>query len=128
MDCPGPRCPRPGTRSRATRRPLAGYADFDPDACLVNQYAIGARMSLHQDRNERDLAQPVVSASFGLPATFLFGGLARSDRPRRMPLTHGDVVVWGGATRLAFHGIAPLRAGSSALGPRRINLTFRRAL
>jgi alkylated DNA repair protein (DNA oxidative demethylase) len=107
----------------------AGYARFDPDACLVNEYAVGARMSLHQDRNERDLSQPVVSVSFGLPATFLFGGLARTDRPRRLPLRHGDVVVWGGAMRLAFHGIAPLRDGApSPLGRRRINLTFRRAL
>ena len=107
----------------------AGYAGFDPDACLINEYAVGARMSLHQDRNERDLAQPVVSASFGLPATFLFGGLARTDRPRRVPLAHGDVVVWGGATRLAFHGVAPLRAGEATdFGARRINLTFRKAL
>lgn len=107
----------------------AGYPHFAPDSCLVNQYAIGARMSLHQDRNERDLAQPVVSASFGLPATFLFGGPERADRAQRLPLRHGDVVVWGGATRLAFHGVAPVRAGpATAFGQRRINLTFRKAL
>lgn len=108
---------------------MAGYAQFDPDACLVNEYAIGAQMSLHQDRNELDLTQPVVSVSFGLDATFLFGGMKRSDRPQRMPLRHGDVVVWGGATRLAYHGVARLRAGpSTAFGQRRINLTFRRAM
>jgi len=106
----------------------AGYPAFDPDACLINEYAVGARMSLHQDRNEQDLSQPVVSASFGLPATFLFGSLVRADRPRRVPLHHGDVVVWGGETRLAFHGVAPLRADApTSFGPRRINLTFRRA-
>jgi len=106
----------------------AGYAGFDADACLVNRYEVGARMSLHQDRDERDLSQPVVSASFGLPATFLFGGPKRGDPTVRIPLRDGDVVVWGGESRLFFHGIAPLRAGgATAFGPRRINLTFRRA-
>jgi alkylated DNA repair protein (DNA oxidative demethylase) len=106
----------------------AGYPGFEPDSCLVNRYEVGARMSLHQDRDEQDLTQPVVSASFGLPATVLFGGLKRSDRPVRIPLAEGDVVVWGGESRRAFHGIAPLRAGAATtLGPCRINLTFRRA-
>jgi alkylated DNA repair protein (DNA oxidative demethylase) len=108
----------------------AATADFDnfaPDACLINCYEPGARMSLHQDRNERDFSAPVVSVSLGLPATFLFGGNKRSDRPRRIRLEHGDVVVWGGPARLAFHGITALADGMHPLtGRRRINLTFRK--
>ena len=106
----------------------AGYAAFKPDACLVNAYAPGARLSLHQDKDERDLGAPIVSVSLGLPAVFQFGTDQRSDRPQRLRLVHGDVVVWGGASRLAYHGIAPLADGTHALlGRRRINLTFRRA-
>ncbi|RAN43998.1 alpha-ketoglutarate-dependent dioxygenase [Herbaspirillum rubrisubalbicans] len=106
----------------------AGFAAFAPDACLINRYQPGARMSLHQDRNEADMAQPIVSVSLGLPATFLFGGLARTDKPRRLRLESGDVVVWGGPARLAFHGIDTLREGDHALtGNCRYNLTFRRA-
>ena len=109
--------------------PVAGYQDFVPDACLINRYEPGARLTLHQDRNERDLAAPIVSVSLGLPARFLFGGLRREDRPLRIRLEHGDVVVWGGPSRLAFHGVDPLADGSDRLlGRRRINLTFRRAL
>jgi alkylated DNA repair protein (DNA oxidative demethylase) len=107
----------------------AGFANFAPDACLINRYAPGARMSLHQDRDERDLGAPIVSVSLGLPATFLFGGGKRSDRPQRIGLRHGDVVVWGAATRLNFHGVAPLAEGSHPLlGRERINLTLRQAL
>ena len=106
----------------------AGFDNFKPDACLVNRYAPGARMALHQDRDESDLGAPIVSVSLGLPAVFLFGGLQRGDRPARWPLAHGDVVVWGGAARLAFHGVAPLAGGEHpGLGCQRINLTFRRA-
>ncbi len=106
----------------------AGYNDFVPDACLVNHYEPGTRLTLHQDRNERDFKAPIVSVSLGLPATFLFGGDERTDRPKRVKLFHGDVVVWGGASRLAFHGIAPLKDGEHpALGRRRINLTLRKA-
>jgi DNA oxidative demethylase len=106
----------------------AGFGKFSPDACLVNRYAPGARMSLHQDKDERDFAAPIVSVSLGLPAIFLFGGLKRSDKPRRFRLQHGDVVVWGGPARLAFHGVAPLADGEHALmGRQRINLTFRKA-
>lgn len=106
----------------------AGFAGFAPDACLINRYEPGARMSLHQDRDEQDFAAPIVSVSLGLPATFLFGGPRRSDTPRRYRLAHGDVVVWGGPSRLFFHGIAPLAAGEHALlGRKRINLTFRKA-
>jgi alkylated DNA repair protein (DNA oxidative demethylase) len=105
---------------------LAGFADFAPDACLVNRYEPGARLSLHQDRDEQDLSAPIVSVSLGLPAVFLFGSTSRSDKPQRHRLAHGDVVVWGGPSRLAFHGVAPLADGEHALlGRRRINLTFR---
>ncbi len=106
----------------------AGFSAFAPDACLINRYEPGARMSLHQDKDEADFAAPIVSVSLGLPAIFLFGGLKRSDRPRRFRLEHGDVVVWGGPARLAFHGVAPLADGEhGVMGRRRINLTFRRA-
>jgi DNA oxidative demethylase len=105
-----------------------GFSSFSPDACLINRYEPGARMSLHQDRDEQDFARPIVSVSLGLPAIFLFGGLKRSDRTRRFALEHGDVVVWGGPSRLAFHGVAPLADGEHALlGRQRINLTFRGA-
>lgn len=106
-----------------------GFAGFAPDACLVNCYEPGTRLSLHQDKDELDYAAPIVSVSLGLPATFLFGGMARSDKPRRFRLVHGDVVVWGGPSRLAYHGVAPLAEGEHALlGRRRINLTFRKVL
>jgi DNA oxidative demethylase len=105
----------------------AGFVGFSPDACLINRYLPGARMSLHQDKDELDLAAPIVSVSLGLPAIFLFGGLKRSDKPSRFRLQHGDVAVWGGPTRLAFHGVAPLADGEHALlGRQRINLTFRK--
>jgi alkylated DNA repair protein (DNA oxidative demethylase) len=107
----------------------AGFADFAPDACLVNRYEPGARMSLHQDKDERDFTQPIVSISLGLPAIFLFGGQKRSDRPKRLRLESGDVVVWGGPARTVFHGIDPLRQGVDSLtGTCRYNLTLRRAL
>ncbi len=113
--------------ARAASR--AGYDGFAPDCCLVNRYQPGARMSLHQDRDERDVQAPIVSVSLGLPATFLWGGASRSDSPRRLRLQHGDVVVWGGPSRLAFHGVDALKAGEHpATGAARINLTFRRAL
>jgi alkylated DNA repair protein (DNA oxidative demethylase) len=106
----------------------AGFASFVPDACLINRYTSGAKMSLHQDKDETDFDAPIVSVSLGLPATFLFGGLKRSDTPRRFRLSHGDVVVWGGPSRLAYHGIAPLMKGSHVvMGTQRINLTFRKA-
>lgn len=104
-----------------------GFAGFAPDACLVNRYEPGTRLSLHQDKDELDYSAPIVSVSLGLPATFLFGGLSRNDKPRRFRLVHGDVVVWGGPSRLAYHGVAPLADGEHALlGRKRINLTFRR--
>ena len=107
----------------------AGYPDFEPDACLINLYEPGTRLSLHRDENERDLTAPIVSVSLGLPAIFLFGGNRRSDRPRRILLESGDIVVWGGPDRLVYHGVAPLAEGEDRLtGNRRINLTFRKAL
>ncbi|MGE5159055.1 MAG: DNA oxidative demethylase AlkB [Gemmatimonas sp.] len=106
----------------------AGFAGFAPDACLINRYEPGARMSLHQDRDEQDFVQPIVSVSLGLPAIFLFGGPKRADKPQRFRLQHGDVVVWGGPSRLFFHGVAPLADGEHPLlGRQRINLTFRKA-
>ena len=106
----------------------AGFHGFAPDACLINRYAPGAKMSLHQDRDEADFGAPIVSVSLGLSAIFLFGGLQRGDRPRRFRLQHGDIVVWGGPARLVFHGVAPLADGEHALlGRQRINLTFRKA-
>lgn len=115
--------------SLATRAAaLAGFADFTPDACLINRYFPGARMSLHQDKNERDLCQPIVSVSLGISANFLFGGMRRSDKPLRMRLASGDVVVWGGPARLRFHGIDTLTKGEHArTGCCRFNLTFRKA-
>src|ERR1700722_12915817 len=107
----------------------AGFDDFRPDACLVNRYAPGARLSLHQDRNERDFDQPIVSVSLGLPAIFLWGGKTQGNRARRIPLFHGDVVVWGGPDRLRFHGVHTLAEGKHPLtGAYRYNFTFRRAL
>jgi alkylated DNA repair protein (DNA oxidative demethylase) len=113
--------------SRAADR--AGYPGFVPDACLINRYAPGTRLTLHQDRDERDYAHPIVSVSLGLPATFQFGGPKRRDPVWTFLVRHGDVVVWGGTSRLAYHGLAELRNGEHALlGNQRINLTFRRAL
>ena len=122
--------PLPGVfHDLAVRAAAAGgFAGFEPDACLINRYEPGTRLSLHQDRNERDFSAPIVSVSLGLPAVFLFGGARRQDRARRVRLESGDVVVWGGPTRLAFHGVAPLPDGEHPLtGRRRINLTFRKA-
>ena len=106
----------------------AGFARFVPDACLVNRYEPGTKLSLHQDKDEEDKAWPVVSVSLGLPATFVWGGLRRGDPTIRVPLAHGDIVVWGGASRLNFHGVLTVKAGNHPqVGARRINLTFRRA-
>lgn len=105
----------------------AGFAGFAPDVCLINRYVPGAKMSLHQDKDELDFAAPIVSVSLGLPAIFMFGGLKRSDKPPRFRLEHGDVAVWGGPSRLFFHGVAPLAEGDHPMmGPQRLNLTFRK--
>jgi alkylated DNA repair protein (DNA oxidative demethylase) len=111
-----------------TAAAAAGYRGFVPDACLINRYEPGPRLSLHRDEDERDLDAPVVSVSLGLPATFLFGGHRRTDPAQRVALRHGDVVVWGGPSRLSYHGVAPLADGQHPrLGRLRINLTFRKA-
>jgi alkylated DNA repair protein (DNA oxidative demethylase) len=107
----------------------AGFAPFIPDSCLINRYDPGSKLSLHQDKDERDVESPIVSVSLGLPAIFQFGGLRRSDPTQRVPLAHGDVVVWGGPSRLCFHGIMPVKEGfHSLVGPHRINITLRKAL
>jgi DNA oxidative demethylase len=124
-----PPMPQSFVRLASAAAKAAGFAGFEPDACLINRYEPGTRLSLHRDENERDLSAPIVSVSLGLPAIFLFGGKSRSDRPRRIGLESGDVVVWGGPDRLAYHGVAPLAEGDDPLtGQRRINLTFRKAL
>jgi alkylated DNA repair protein (DNA oxidative demethylase) len=106
----------------------AGFGGFEPDACLINRYVPGARMSLHQDKDEHDYGEPIVSVSLGISAMFLFGGSQRSDKAARVPLFHGDVAVWGGADRLRFHGVLPLKeAQHPLLGAQRINITFRKA-
>jgi len=124
-----PAMPQAFTELAAEAAQAADFTDFRPDACLVNRYAPGARLSLHQDRNERDFDQPIVSVSLGLPAIFLWGGTTRGDRARRVPLFHGDVAVWGGPDRLRFHGVHTLAEGKHPLtGAYRYNFTFRRAL
>lgn len=106
----------------------SGFANFMPDACLINRYKPSARMTLHQDKDERDFTQPIVSVSFGVPAVFLFGGFERADKALRLSLNHGDVVVWGGAARLRYHGVMRLKISHhAAFGDCRINLTFRKA-
>jgi alkylated DNA repair protein (DNA oxidative demethylase) len=107
---------------------VGGFPDFLPDACLINRYEPGARLTLHQDKNERDFNEPIVSVSLGLPAVFLFGGQERSDKTARVRVVHGDVLVWGGPARLRYHGVMPLKDGSHPLaGGYRFNLTFRKA-
>jgi len=106
----------------------AGFPDFKPDVCLINRYEPGARLSLHQDKNEREFDSPIVSVSLGLGVVFLWGGQKRGDPQRRIPLAHGDVVVWGGPARMTFHGVLPLAEGDHPLtGRARYNLTFRHA-
>jgi alkylated DNA repair protein (DNA oxidative demethylase) len=123
--------PIPATFMRLATRAAAagGFAGFAPDVCLINRYEPGAQLSLHQDKDERDFGAPIVSVSLGVSATFLFGSAHRRDRPRRVRLENGDVVVWGGPARMAFHGIAPLAESDHPLTGRcRVNLTFRKAL
>jgi alkylated DNA repair protein (DNA oxidative demethylase) len=127
--CRWPPMPVSFRRIATATASTAGFDDYVPDVCLINRYVPGARLSLHQDRNELDDEAPIVSVSLGLPATFLFGGFERSDRCLRVTLEHGDVVVWGGPARMRFHGVLPLAEGlHPELGVQRINLTFRTAL
>lgn len=124
---PWPSMPRAFMQLAADAASAAGFPDYLPDACLINRYVPGTRLTLHQDRDEDDRIAPIVSASLGLPATFLFGGLARGDKTVRVPLAHGDVVVWGGVDRMRFHGVLPVKDGRhELLGVQRINLTFRK--
>ena len=123
-----PPMPPPFCRLAANAAKAGGFPGFSPDACLINRYEAGTRLSLHRDENERDLSAPIVSVSLGLPAIFLFGGLSRGDRPRRIALESGDVVIWGGPNRLVYHGVVPLAEGDHPLtGQCRINLTLRKA-
>jgi len=125
---PWPPMPAAFAQLAANAADAVGFHGFRPNACLVNRYAPGARLTLHQDRDEGNYEQPIVSVSLGVPATFLFGGDVRNERQQRVPLQHGDVVVWGGPARMRFHGVLPLRAGAHELtGGQRINLTFRAA-
>jgi DNA oxidative demethylase len=126
---PWPPMPHSFLRLAERAAATAGFSGFAPDACLINRYARGARLTLHQDRNEADFRQPIVSVSLGIAAVFLFGGTRRSDRTKRVPLAHGDVVVWGGPDRMRYHGVLPLREGHHPLtGAQRLNLTFRKAV
>ncbi|MCR9144876.1 MAG: DNA oxidative demethylase AlkB [bacterium] len=125
---PWPALPESWERLAREAAEAAGYPDFKPDACLINRYEVGNRMSLHQDRDERDFEAPIVSVSLGLPAVFQFGGPERSDPVTRCALNHGDVLVFGGPSRLNFHGVAALKSGEHPLtGAYRYNFTFRRA-
>lgn len=125
---PWPRMPDVFLKLARDAAASGGFEGFEPDACLVNRYEPGARLSLHQDKNERGFDAPIVSVSLGLPAVFLWGGLRREDKSVRIPLLHGDVMVWGGPARLRYHGVLPLKEGNHHLtGGYRINLTFRKA-
>jgi len=125
---PWPAMPAPLFSLAQRAAAAGGFPDFAPNGCLINRYAVGSRLSLHQDKNEKDYSHPIVSVSLGLPATFLLGTLRRTDTPRRIRIEQGDVLVWGGPARLIYHGVTPIRQGNHALtGPFRINLTFRRA-
>ena len=125
---PWPAMPEPFFRLATTAAAEAGFKNFLPDGCLINRYETGARLSLHQDKDEKDFSQPIVSVSLGVPAVFLFGGLNRNDKTTRVQLTHGDVVVWGGPARLRYHGVLALKEDHHpGFGNHRINLTFRKA-
>ena len=125
---PWPVMPEPLFKLATSAAKEAGFPKFVPDACLINRYEVGARLSLHQDKDEKDFNQPIVSVSLGIPAVFLFGGLNRGDKTTRIRVTHGDVVVWGGPARLRYHGVLALKEDHHPLvGDHRINLTFRKA-
>jgi len=125
---PWPVMPQVFMRLAKEAAKAAGFDDFEPDACLINRYMPGARLSLHQDKNERDYTAPIVSVSLGMPATFLFGKHVRTDPTIKVPLLHGDVMVWGAADRLRYHGVMPLKdEPHPLLGSERINFTFRKA-
>lgn len=123
---PWPAIPRLFAQLARDAASEAGFDGYAPDVCLINRYEVGTRLTLHQDHDEHDRREPIVSVSLGLPAMFLFGGLARKDRQRRVPFVHGDVVVWGGPSRMRYHGVLPIKDGEHPLtGAFRVNLTFR---
>ncbi|HLI16711.1 MAG TPA: DNA oxidative demethylase AlkB [Rhodanobacteraceae bacterium] len=123
---PWPAMPEVFVRLARDAARTAGFDDYAPDVCLINRYEPDTRLTLHRDQDERDRRAPIVSVSLGVPAMFLFGGLARKDLQRRLPLVHGDVVVWGGESRMRYHGVLPIKVGEHPLtGPLRFNLTFR---
>jgi len=125
---PWPPMPESFLRLAGEAAAAGGFPGFAPDACLINRYQAGAKLSLHQDKDEHDFGQPIVSVSLGVPATFLFGGAKRADKTRRVPVRHGDVLVWGGPARLNYHGVLPIRAAHHPFaGAHRINLTLRKA-
>ena len=125
---PWPAMPASFLHLARTAAEVGGFGNFAPDACLINRYDAGAKLSFHQDKDERDFTAPIVSVSLGIPATFAFGGLNRGDKAQRVSLLHGDVVVWGGPARLRYHGVLPLKPGHHpAFGGSRVNLTFRKA-
>ena len=125
---PWPRIPALFLRLAQDAAEAAGFQGFSPDACLINRYAPGARVSLHQDKNERDFSAPIVTVSLGVSAIFLWGGLRREDKVERIQLKHGDVMVWGGPSRLRYHGVLPIKENYHQLtGNNRISLTFRKA-
>jgi DNA oxidative demethylase len=131
---PWPAMPASFLQLATSAADTCGFENFTPDACLINQYKIGASMGLHQDKNELDFTQPIVSVSLGIPAVFAFGGKNRADKTIKIPLQHGDIVVWGNAARLNHHAIMPLKASihaafrtSEIQGAYRYNLTFRKA-
>jgi alkylated DNA repair protein (DNA oxidative demethylase) len=125
---PWPSIPESFLRLAGESAAAAGFGGFAPDACLINRYQTGAKLSLHQDKDERDFGQPIVSVSLGVPATFLFGGLRRADKTLRVPVRHGDVLVWGGPARLNYHGVLPVKAAHHPFaGAHRVNLTLRKA-
>jgi len=125
---PWPRMPASFLNLATRAAEEAGFPGFRPDACLINRYEPGAKLSMHQDKDEQDFSQPIVSVSLGIPATFLFGGGRRAEKTQRIELRHGDVVVWGGSARLHYHGVAALKdAIHPALGRARVNLTLRKA-
>jgi alkylated DNA repair protein (DNA oxidative demethylase) len=126
---PWPPMPESFLRLAGEAAAAAGFDAFTPDACLINRYQVGAKLSLHQDKDERDFGQPIVSVSLGVPATFLFGGLKRADKTLRVPVRHGDVLVWGGPARLNYHGVLPVKGAKHPFaGAHRINLTLRKAV
>ena len=123
-----PSMPRAFEQLALNAAAVCGFPDFVPDACLINRYVAGARLTAHRDADEQNFAQPIVSVSMGLPASFAFYGLTRGGKGQTVALTDGDVLVWGGPSRLVYHAVRPIKPGKHPLtGEARYNLTFRHA-